>query len=86
MYQVLYEKNVLKDLDKIPNQDVERILVVFKILSSNPYPQGSKKLSGKLNLYRIRQGSYRIVYTVAHKEKEIKIILVRHRKEAYRYL
>lgn len=86
MYQVLYEKNVLKDLDKIPNQDAERILVVFKILSSGPYPQGSKKLSGKLNLYRVRQGNYRVVYTVAHKEKEIKIILVRHRKEAYRYL
>ena len=86
MYQVLYEKNVLRDLDKIPNRDVERIYVVFKTLSSNPFPQGSKKLSGKLNLYRIRQGSYRIVYTVAYKEKEIRIILVRHRKEAYRYL
>jgi len=54
MYQVLYEKRVLKDLDKIPNQDVERILNVFAVLSSNPYPQGSKKLSGKLNLYRVR--------------------------------
>ena len=86
MYQVLYEKRVLKDLDKIPNQDVERILNVFKALSSDPHPQGSKKLSGKLDLYRIRQGSYRIVYTVAHKEKEIRIILVRHRKEVYRDL
>ena len=86
MYQILYEKNVLKDLDKISNQDVEKILVVFKTLSSNPYPQGSKKLSGKLNLYRIRQGSYRIVYAIAQKEKEIRIILVRHRREAYRHL
>ncbi len=86
MYQVLYEKNVLKDLDKIPNQDVERILVIFKALSFDPYPQGSKKLSGKLNLYRIRQGNYRIVYIVKHKEKEIRIILARHRKEAYRDL
>jgi len=86
MYQVLYEKRVLKDLDKIPNQDVERILNVFAVLSSNPYPQGSKKLSGKLNLYRVRQGNYRIVYAVVHKEKEIRIILVRHRKEVYRDL
>jgi mRNA interferase RelE/StbE len=86
MYQVLYEKRVLKDLDKIPSQDAERILAVFETLSSDPYPQGSKKLSGKLHLYRIRQGNYRIVYTVAHQEKEIRIILVRHRKEAYRDL
>lgn len=86
MYQVLYEKNVLKDLDKIPNQDAERILFIFKALSSDPYPRGSKKLSGKLNLYRMRQGNYRIVYTVSHKEKEVRIVLVRHRKEAYRGL
>jgi len=86
MYQVLYEKRVLKDLDKIPNQDVERIFNAFKVLSANPYPQGSKKLSGKLNLYRVRQGNYRIVYSVVHKEKEIRIILVRRRKEAYRDL
>ncbi len=86
MYQVLYEKRVLKDLDKIPNQDVERILNVFKALSANPYPQGSKKLSGKFNLYRVGQGNYRIVYEVVHKEKEIRIILVRHRKEVYRDL
>ena len=86
MYQVLYEKRVLKDLDKIPNQDVERIFNAFEALSSNPYPQGSKKLSGKLNLYRVRQGNYRIVYSVVHEEKEIRIIFVRHRKEAYRDL
>ena len=86
MYQVLYEKSVQRDLDKIPNQDVERICAIFKTLCFDPYPHGSKKLSGKLNLYRIRQGNYRIVYVVAHKEREIRIIMVRHRKEAYRDL
>lgn len=86
MYKVLYEKRVLKDLDKIPSQDVERIPSIFEVLSANPYPQGSKKLSAKFNLYRVRQGNYRIVYAVVHKEKEIRIILVRHRKEVYRDL
>lgn len=86
MYRILYEKRVLKDLDSIPNQDVERILAVFEELTFNPYPQGVKKLSGKINLYRVRQGSYRVLYTIAHKEKEIRIIAVRHRKESYRGL
>ena len=86
MYRVLYERNVLKDIDKIPNQEVERIIAIFKALSFDPHARGSKKLSGKLNLYRIRQGNYRVVYTVAHREKEIRIVLVRHRKEAYRDL
>jgi len=86
MYQVLCEKRVLKDLDNIPNQYIERILALFEALSYNPYPQGVKKLSGKINLYRVRQGSYRVLYTIAHKEKEIRIIAVRHRKESYRGL
>lgn len=86
MYQLTYEKRALKDLNKIPNVDVERILEVFKELSLNPTPVGSKKLSGKPDLFRVRQGDYRIVYTVDHREKKVKIILVRHRKEAYRQL
>ncbi len=84
MYQLTYEKRILKDLNKIPNIDVERINEAFKELSFNPTPVGCKKLSGKPDLFRVRQGDYRIVYTIDHKEKEVRIILVRHRKEAYR--
>lgn len=86
MYKLSYEKRVFKDLDKIPNLAVERILEVFRELLINPHPVGSKKLSGKEALYRIRQGDYRVVYMVDHKAKEIKIILVAHRKESYRQL
>ena len=86
MYGITYEKRVCRDLDKIPNVDVERINNVFKELSLNPAPAGSKKLSGKPGLYRVKQGDYRIVYTIDFKEKEIRIILVGHRKEAYRQI
>jgi len=86
MYKISYERRICKDLDKIPGADIERILAVFKDLPSNPLPSGSKKLFVKKSLYRIRQGNYRIVYTVDHREKEIKIILVRHRRESYRGL
>lgn len=84
MYRILYEKRICKDLDKIPNADVARIQSVFKELLHNPVPVGSKKLSGRASLYRVRQGNYRIIYTVDFKEKEIRIILVGHRKEIYR--
>lgn len=86
MYKLSYEKRVFRDLDKIPNLDVERILEAFKELLIDPHPAGSKKLSGKEALYRVRQGDYRVVYMVDHKAKEIKIILVAHRKESYRQL
>ncbi len=86
MYQILYEKRILKDLDRIPNEEVEKIVNLFKKLLLNPAPIGSKKLSGRIGLYRLRCGDYRIVYTIKHKEKQIKIVLVSHRKDAYRQL
>ncbi len=86
MFQVSYEKRVFKDLDKIPNHDVERINDVFKTLPLNPRPLGSEKLSGQPGLYRIRKGDYRIVYAIDVKEKSIKILLVRHRRDVYRRL
>ena len=86
MYKLIYEKRVFKDLDKIPNIYTEKILEVFKELVLNPHPIGSKKLSGREALYRVKQGDYRIVYSVDHNEKIIKVILVAHRKDAYRQL
>jgi mRNA interferase RelE/StbE len=86
MYQILYEKRVLKDLAKIPDMDVARIRDALKELLKNPVPVGSKKLSGRTSLYRIRQGNYRIIYAVDFKGKEIRIILIGHRKEIYRQL
>lgn len=86
MYRILYEKRIYKDLDKIPDTDVKRILNVFRELTDEPFSAKSKKLSGKKELYRVRQGDYRVIYTINHREKEIKIILVSHRKESYRRL
>jgi len=86
MYRILYEKRACKDLDKIPDSDVIKILKVFNELSINPIQINTKKLSGKSGLYRIRQGDYRVVYTINYQDREIRIILVRHRKDSYRNL
>jgi mRNA interferase RelE/StbE len=86
MFKVLHEKRVFKDLDKIPEEDVKKILRLIEELSSNPRPPSSKKLSGKASFYRIRQGDYRIIYEMKSRAREIRIILIRHRSEAYRGL
>lgn len=86
MYEIKYHREVLKDLGKVPNNIVERIGKIIKDLVNNPLPWGHKKLSGKLNAYRIRVGDYRIVYIIDSEENQIKIMRVRHRKEVYRGL
>lgn len=86
MYRILYEKRVFKDLAKIPDMAVAKIRDTLKELLPNPVPVGSKKLSGRASLYRLRQSNYRVIYIVDFKEKEIRVILVGHRKEIYRQL
>jgi mRNA interferase RelE/StbE len=83
-YALRYEARVLKDLDRIPNKDLVRIDKTIQALSLQPHPAGVKKLIGQENLYRVRQGDYRIVYIVDHKAKIVSIIGVRHRRDAYR--
>ncbi|MCF7873993.1 MAG: type II toxin-antitoxin system RelE/ParE family toxin, partial [Candidatus Omnitrophica bacterium] len=53
-------------------------------LSNNPKPVGSQKLSN-YNLYRIRQGNYRVVYFIDNKKLEIQIFKIGHRKDIYKF-
>lgn len=84
MYSLLFEKRVLKDLDRLPKADLVRVDKTLQLLSKNPVPPGSKKLVGERDLYRVRQGDYRIIDSVDHRVREVRILGVRHRKEAYR--
>ena len=58
---------------------VKKILV----LSKKQYPQNSKKLRGRNN-FRLRVGSFRVLYTIKKKQKEITILRVADRKTIYR--
>jgi mRNA interferase RelE/StbE len=62
-YRIELKKSVLKDFDSIPRKDLQRIIVAIQALADDPRPAQSKKLSG-LEQYRLRQGDYRILYTI----------------------
>jgi len=82
-YKVLFRKSVEKDLSGIPKKDVKRILNRIKTLGGNPRPTGCEKLTGQ-ERYRLRQGRYRIVYSIQDEELTIWIVTVGHRKHIYR--
>ncbi len=82
-YRLVFKKSVAKDLRGIPKKDVTRILKCFDALAENPRPPGCEKLSGR-EIYRIRQGVYRIVYEIKDDEIEIVVTKVSHRRQAYK--
>jgi mRNA interferase RelE/StbE len=82
-YKIFFRKSVWKDFESIPKKELNRILEKIESLSENPRPSGSQKLSGQ-ERYRIRQGRYRILYSIQDKELTIWIVKVGHRKDVYR--
>lgn len=82
-YKIFFKESVEKDLKKIPKKYLLKILEKIDELKSNPKPDGSEKLTC-YDLYRIRQGTYRIVYSIQDQELAIWVIKIGHRKDIYK--
>ncbi|MCP4671879.1 MAG: type II toxin-antitoxin system RelE/ParE family toxin [Desulfobacula sp.] len=82
-YEIFFRESVYKDFRKIPKKDLKKILSKIHNLSSNPRPPGSEKLTGQ-ETFRIRQGNYRILYSIQDNHLTIWVVKVGHRKDIYR--
>ena len=83
-YSVTFARSARKEMEKLPPQIAERILDRVETLAANPRPAGSLKLKGKVNLWRIRMGDYRVVYEIDDRNLIVDVSIVRHRKDVYR--
>ena len=84
MYDIYIEKAAERDLKKLSAADFERIIPHLKSLAEDARPPGSRKISGTEHDWRIRVGTYRVIYELNEKEKIVSILRVRHRREVYR--
>jgi len=82
-YKIFFKESVEKALRSIPKKDLKKILTRIEALAQEPRPQGYEKLSGQ-EKYRIRQGTYRIIYSIQDQELTVWVVKVRHRKDVYR--
>jgi len=82
-YELVFRKSVAKDLRALPTNDIHRILNRIQLLRDDPRPPGCEKLTGR-DLYRVRQGMYRIVYCIEDKRLVVEVITIAHRRDVYR--
>ncbi len=80
--KLLITKRAEKELDKLPDSLAKNILQHVLLLAKNQHPPNSKKLKG-MNNFRLRVGSFRALYTINTKKKEITILRVADRKTIY---
>jgi mRNA interferase RelE/StbE len=84
-YRLLIKPSAAKEIDAIgAKRDRQRIVGRIQTLAKDPRPSGCEKLAGPSALFRIRQGQYRVIYTVDDTRHCIEVIKVGHRREVYR--
>ncbi|MFN6964731.1 MAG: type II toxin-antitoxin system RelE family toxin [Pyrinomonadaceae bacterium] len=82
-YSISFARSARKELEVLPSPLIQRIFKKIEGLARNPRPARSKKLQGSRDLYRIRVGDYRVVYSIFDREVRIEIVTIRHRSKAY---
>ncbi len=83
-FRIIWKHSAEKELRKIDKQFIPSIISAIEKLSTNPFPNGAKKLFGTENHFRFRIDDYRVIYSVFQNELIIEIVRVGHRKEVYR--
>ena len=74
-----------KEIESIAlKKDRQRIVSRILSLAENPRPKGCEKLSGQHNKYRVREGLYRIIYSIEDTALMVYVVKVGPRKDVYR--
>ncbi len=82
-YSLFLKRSAAKELEAVPAKDRRRIVGRIEALAADPRPPGVQKLSGA-EKYRVRQGNYRILFTIDDAERRVVIVKIGQRGDVYR--
>ena len=83
-YSVTFARSARKEVEKLHPSMARRVMQRIEALATIPRPSGVIRLQGHKNLWRIRIGDYRVVYSIDDTARNIDVSVVRHRSDAYR--
>ena len=83
-YSIEVTRTAEKQLKKLSRNDQRRVIEAVVALANDPYPNGVRKLTGYNDVFRIRVGRFRVIYSVSRKKLVVIILKVGHRKDVYR--
>ena len=82
-YRIEFVRQASRQFKSLSKQEQKRIKSKIDALSTEPRPNGVVKLSGKDNLYRIRAGNYRIIYSIQDERLLVLVVKIGHRRDIY---
>jgi len=84
LYSVALDTAARRDLAKLERAIGTRVSKAIDALEEEPRPSGCLKLAGQRQHYRVRVGTYRIVYRVDDNAHLVTVERIQHRREVYR--
>jgi len=85
-YAVEYDPKALKELTKLDRSIARRIVTAIDALAVEPRPGRARRLVGHPDLWRVRVGDHRVIYTIKDTELAVLVLRVAHRSGSYRNL
>ena len=82
-YKLYIKPSAVNEIESLPKKDRIRVIQKIQGLTTDPRPPGCEKLTGD-DKYRVRQGRYRIVYSIKDDELVVIVVKVGHRKDIYK--
>ena len=82
-YAIDIKPSARRELEKLSDSLIARLLRKIEGLAINPRPPGCRKLRGYKDLWRVRVGEYRTIYIIEDDRKIVSITRIAHRREVY---
>jgi mRNA interferase RelE/StbE len=82
-YRLLIKPSAVKELEAPPQKDRRRVVRRVHAVAEDPRPPGAEKLPG-IELYRVREGDYPVLYEVADADQTVTVIKIENRRDVYR--
>jgi mRNA interferase RelE/StbE len=83
-YSITFARSARRELERIPLRIADVVLRHIEALENEPRPPGVKKIHGAINVWRLRVGDYRVIYTIDDATRVVDVSAIRDRKDAYR--
>ena len=81
--RLLIKASAARELESLPLRHARRVAKRIRESATDPRAPGAEKLSGR-DLYRVRQGDYRVVYEISEADRTVTVVRIGHRREIYR--
>jgi mRNA interferase RelE/StbE len=83
-YRLEITASAEKQLARLPGAHRLRVARRIVELAGVPRPAGCRQLRGQEDVYRIRVGVYRVIYSIEERRIVVVVLKVGHRKDVYR--